>query len=96
MILRGLRRSLIPVLCLMGLASIAGLGQSTSGSITGTVKDGTGAPIADANVSITNATNNLLRQTRSSNSGVFTVTQLPPGKYNISVEKIGFKKLEKT
>ncbi len=79
MISRGLRRSLIPVLCLMGLASIAGLGQSTSGSITGTVKDGTGAPIADANVNITNATNNLLRQTRSNSSGVFTVDPAASG-----------------
>jgi hypothetical protein len=59
MISRGLRRSLIPALCLLGLAAIAGFGQSTSGSITGTVKDSTGSPIADASVNITNATNNL-------------------------------------
>jgi outer membrane receptor protein involved in Fe transport len=96
MISKGLWRSSIAALCLIGLTAVASFGQSTSGSITGTVRDTTGAPIADASVNITNSTNNLIRQIRSNASGIFTATQVPPGKYNISVEKLGFKKLEKT
>jgi outer membrane receptor protein involved in Fe transport len=70
-------------------------GQSTSGSITGMVKDDTGAPIVDANVTITDPATRLTRSVRTNSAGVFTVPQLPPGQYKIVVEKDGFKKLEK-
>ncbi|MBO0721489.1 MAG: carboxypeptidase regulatory-like domain-containing protein, partial [Blastocatellia bacterium] len=78
------------------LTGTDGIGQSTSGSITGTVKDTAGAPIADAAVSITEPSTKFARQVKSNNVGVFVAPQLPPGKYNIAVEKSGFKRLEKT
>src|SRR5262249_11569309 len=53
-------------------------------------------PITDANVLVSNPATNLTRKVMTNSSGVFTVTQLPPGNYNIAVEKSGFKKLEKT
>src|SRR5262249_52326822 len=71
-------------------------GQSTSGSITGTVKDNAGAPVADASVLVTNPATNLTRKVTTNSVGVFTATQLPPGNYTIAVEKGGFKKFEKT
>ncbi len=83
----------------LGLAlwlATAAFGQSTSGSITGTVKDNNGAPIADASVKIINSATNATRQVSANHAGVFTVTQLQPGVYTVSVEKSGFKKLEKT
>jgi outer membrane receptor protein involved in Fe transport len=86
----------IPALLFVALTASAGYGQSTSGSITGTVKDAAGAPIANAGVIITAPATNLSRQIRTNNSGVFIAAQLPPGKYNISVEMSGFKRLEKT
>jgi hypothetical protein len=85
----------IYALILLMLAAPGGFGQSTSGSITGTVKDTAGAPIVDAVVVITEPATRLSRQVRSNNAGVFVAAQLPPGKYNISVEKSGFKRLEK-
>jgi outer membrane receptor protein involved in Fe transport len=78
------------------LMAPAGFGQSTSGSITGTVKDNAGAPIADASVTITNPATNLKRQVSTNSAGIFSTAQLPPGNYNVTVEKSGFKKLEKT
>jgi hypothetical protein len=83
-------------LTLLIFLSVESFAQSTSGSITGTVKDNAGAPIADASVVISNPATNLKRQTATTNTGVFTATQLPPGSYNITVEKNGFKKLEKS
>jgi hypothetical protein len=79
-------------LLLAGLA----FGQSTSGSITGVVKDSAGAPIVDANVTIREPATRLTRSVKTNSDGVFTAVQLPPGKYQIVVEKDGFKKLEKT
>ena len=96
MITRFLSKRLIHALALMLLAATTGLGQSTSGSITGTVKDNNGAPIADANVLVTNPATNLTRKVTTNSVGVFTAPQLPPGNYTIAVEKTGFKKLEKT
>src|SRR5262245_51261464 len=86
----------ISALLLLVLAASYGMGQSTSGSITGTVKDTAGAPIADAVVVITEPSTKLSRQVKSNNVGVFVAPQLPPGKYNVSVEKSGFKRLEKS
>jgi hypothetical protein len=96
MITRFLSKRLIHALALMLLAATIGLGQSTSGSITGTVKDNNGAPIADANVLVTNPATNLTRKVTTNSVGVFTAPQLPPGNYIVAVEKTGFKKLEKT
>ncbi|HKX30560.1 MAG TPA: carboxypeptidase regulatory-like domain-containing protein [Blastocatellia bacterium] len=86
----------ISILMLALIVTVSGSGQSTSGSITGTVKDSAGAPIADAGVTITDPATNLTRSLKSNSAGGFTAAQLPPGKYNIAVEKSGFKRLEKT
>src|SRR5262245_31925133 len=96
MITRFLSKRLVPALALVLLAATTGLGQSTSGSITGTVKDGAGAPIPDATILVTNPSTNLTRKVATNSAGVFTAPQLPPGTYTVAVEKTGFKKLEKT
>jgi carboxypeptidase family protein/TonB-dependent receptor-like protein len=96
MITRFLSKRSITALALVLLAAATGLGQSTSGSITGTVKDGAGAPVSDANVLVTNPATNLTRRVTTNSAGVFTAPQLPPGNYTVAVEKNGFKKLEKT
>jgi carboxypeptidase family protein/TonB-dependent receptor-like protein len=96
MIMRFLSKRLIPALGLVALVTATGVGQSTSGSITGTVKDGAGAPVPEANVLITNPATNLTRKATTNSAGVFTVPQLPPGNYTVAVEKAGFKKFEKT
>ena len=92
--LKPLRQWLLAAL-LLALAA-ASFGQSTSGSITGTVRDNAGAPIAEANVTIVNPATNLSRAVKSNSLGVFSAPQLPPGAYTVTVEKSGFKKLEKT
>lgn len=96
MITRFLSKRSITALALVLLAAATGFGQSTSGSITGTVKDGAGAPVPDATILITNPATNLTRKVTTNSAGVFTATQIPPGNYTVSVEKTGFKKLEKT
>jgi hypothetical protein len=84
------------VLAHLLILSGAALAQSTSGSITGVVKDSAGAPIADASVKISEPSTKLTRAVKTNTEGVFTAVQLPPGKYQVVVEKDGFKKLEKT
>jgi hypothetical protein len=75
------------------LAGVA-FGQS-DGSITGQVKDNNGAAIAGATVRIVNPANSVSRTATTDADGIFVAPQLPPGAYTISVEKQGFKKVEK-
>src|SRR5262247_2807922 len=75
------------------LAGIA-FGQS-DGSITGHVKDSNGAAVAGATVRIVNPTNGVARTATTDADGIFVAPQLPPGAYTISVEKQGFKRVEK-
>src|SRR5262245_29690567 len=76
--------------------AIAGVafGQS-DGSITGQVKDSNGSAIAGAAVRIVNPANGVSRTSTTDADGIFIAPQLPPGAYTISVEKQGFKKVEK-
>ena len=86
--------SLAVVLALIGSVSV--FGQSTSGTITGVIRDNNHAPVADATVTVTNPATNLLCTIKSTNLGTFAVPQLPPGTYTVTVEKNGFKKHERT
>jgi len=70
------------------------LAQVTSGTISGTVKDATGAVVPGASVTISNPANGLVRTVMSSDSGEFVAPSLLPGTYNITVEMKGFKKLD--
>ena len=63
----------------------------TFGQITGQVTDSTGAVIADATINAVNVSNNASRQTVSSAAGDYSIPSLPPGIYNLRVEKTGFK-----
>ena len=67
-------------------------GQSTSGIIIGTVQDNTGAGIPGANVTVTNTGTNVSSQTTTNESGNYTVPQLTPGNYTVTIEHTGFQK----
>src|SRR6266850_1510716 len=69
--------------------------QSTNASITGRVTDPSKALIADAHISAINAATNFRYETSTNNSGEYYLTNLPPGPYQLELEKSGFKKLIK-
>ena len=70
------------------IASVA-FGQ-TSGSISGEVKDESGARIPNAKVSAANASTGERRETISSGVGQYGFPFLPPGSYRIEVSMSGF------
>ncbi|MEZ5353365.1 MAG: carboxypeptidase-like regulatory domain-containing protein [Bryobacteraceae bacterium] len=75
----------LPMFCAGAL-----LAQAPVGEITGTTSDSTGAVIAGAKVNIANPATNQTRSATTNQSGVFNVPALPPGIYNVRVEKEGF------
>lgn len=70
------------------------LAQSDLGTINGTVKDPTGAVIPNAAVIVKNQATGTERRVTSNESGLYTVSNIPAGLYNISVAAQGFKKFE--
>src|SRR5262245_27905955 len=76
--------SLVMLFC-----SLAALAQT--GSVSGTVSDQAGAVITGAEVTVLNTGTGLKRATTTSDSGTFTLTELPAGIYEIDVNKAGFK-----
>ena len=65
--------------------------QIQNGQFAGTVTDPTGAAIANAKISVRNLGTDLSVFATTNSSGNYTVKELPPGTYKISVEAAGFK-----
>jgi hypothetical protein len=73
------------------LAASVLFGQAANGTITGTVTDQTGAVVGSAPVEAKNAQTGVIYPTVSTNTGNYTLTQLPVGVYEIEVKVSGFK-----
>ena len=85
-------RSCSAVLILMAVFGAGRiLAQSERATVTGTVRDSSGAVVPAANIKITNEATNVAILTTSNSSGDFTVPDLPIGKYDVRVEKAGFR-----
>ena len=84
--------SILRFVVFLALASLLAYGQVTTGTILGSITDASGAPIAGANVTITEINKNTNTRTKTDEAGAFHAPFLVPGSYTISVEKEGFKK----
>ena len=63
----------------------------TLGTITGEVRDSTGAVVPGATVTVTNQATNATRTTSSNGVGLFDFPALPPGTYRVKSELEGFR-----
>src|ERR1017187_6581267 len=89
-------RRLITLLALaMGLLAGTAAAQNISGSISGSVADPTGAAVASATLTLTNEATGDNRKEVSDSDGNFIFIAVLPGRYTISAEAKGFKRLEK-
>lgn len=95
MLLQALRRAAFACTAVL-LVSVLLFAQSDNASISGIVKDQTGASVANAKVTIRNEGTGFERIVSSNESGFYTVTNLPPGYYTVIVEMTGFKSSTKT
>jgi Carboxypeptidase regulatory-like domain len=72
------------------LSALSAYGQNVNGSIVGTVSDSTSAAIPAATVTITDENTNVSRTAQTDASGYYSVPDLPPGTYKVTVQKDGF------
>lgn len=81
------------VLLLLALAGLTLSAQEFRGTINGRITDATGAAVPDVKVTITNVATGEQSQAVSTNVGGYTVPFLRPGRYNVSAESAGFKRV---
>src|SRR5947208_15675662 len=78
------------------LCATALTAQIKSATITGSIKDPSGALIAAADVSITNEETGVATTAKTSESGSFTAPYLSAGRYSVTIKKTGFAPYQKT
>ncbi|MEP6717290.1 MAG: TonB-dependent receptor, partial [Terriglobia bacterium] len=83
-------------LSLLLLAAISLVAQNDRGTITGTVSDPGGGVIPNASVVAKNVETGASSQTVTTGTGNFTLSSLPAGPYEVSVEAPGFSKYVQT
>jgi hypothetical protein len=85
-------------LCLALLAVLlpaAAGAQSIEGRISGTVLDGSGAPVPGATVTLVHEGTGLVRMVVTDRAGAYLATPLPVGGYSVSAQLAGFRKVVK-
>jgi len=77
---------------LLSLCAFTAFAQSDRGTITGTVTDATGASVANAMVEAKQLDSGALFPTTTTDTGNYTLAQLPVGPYEVNITASGFKK----
>jgi hypothetical protein len=88
-------RLLVFGVCLILAASEAAFGQQR-GSIVGRVIDPEGLPLPGATVTVTQAATGFTRSTVTAETGAYSVPNLEPGTYSVTIEMPGFADLRQS
>lgn len=80
------------VVIVLGSTGLLRAQAEGAGTITGTVRDDSGAVVPGADVAVSNEQTGLNRTGVSNDQGAFRFAALPVGLYSLSVELVGFKK----
>lgn len=87
-------------MCLAAIVGIVlathGVGQTSRGTISGTVTDATAAVVANATVELTNKATGLVRSTVSNNVGIYRFDAVDLGQYDLKITMTGFKQYVST
>jgi hypothetical protein len=90
---RTIYRSIRTTLCgLFVLCAMITAHAQFRAGVQGTISDANGALVPDAKVTLKDLETGKVQETNSSNEGFYRITGLAPGKYELTVEKAGYKK----
>jgi Carboxypeptidase regulatory-like domain len=89
-----MNRSGIALPAIVVLAFLPVCARAQTASITGTVKDATGAVVPQTRITAQNVGTNAPRTVVTDESGIYRITNLAPGTYDVLIEKSGFNSLE--
>jgi hypothetical protein len=81
------------VCVLVCVLAVGGLfAQNNTGTIQGTVMDPSGAVLGNATIIVKNMDTGVTVNSRSTDAGVFSVPNLAPGRYSVTVESAGMRR----
>jgi Carboxypeptidase regulatory-like domain/TonB dependent receptor-like, beta-barrel len=89
-------QTLLLTLVLVIATSLSLYGQSTYGTVDGTVVDPSGAAVAGAQVTLTNTGTQEKHTQPTGGEGAYQFVNVIPGEYRIDIEKSGFKHFART
>ncbi len=81
--------------CTLSVLVLTGPVWSQSAQMTGRITDPSGAVVPDANVSVVASETGVRRRVSSNQEGYYTVPLLQPGRYEVVVQKDGFKAINR-
>jgi hypothetical protein len=92
------RRAVRSAALLTAALAFAGVAaaQTPSATIVGRIVDASDAVVSDASIHVRNVNTNEVRTAISQADGGYTVSNLPPGTYEVTIEKPGFKPLRES
>jgi hypothetical protein len=83
---------LAALFCLFALTPLALFSQAANtGSVAGTVTDPQGGAVVGATVTVTDTATNIPRNSVTNDNGRYVFVDVPPGKYNVTISKTGFR-----
>src|SRR5579871_442852 len=84
-------KTTLSLLLTLVLCATFTLGQSSTGTVQGSVKDASGALIPDATVTITNSSTGRVVELHTNGDGLFSQPALDPAPYKVEVKHSNFK-----
>src|SRR5215510_3373197 len=73
--------------------SCLGVAQAPTATLVGRVTDASHAPVPGAKIQVRNVNTNEIRTAQTGAEGEYTVSNLPPGLYDVIIGQAGFKLL---
>lgn len=80
----------LPMAVMLCLFSVLAVAQRETGTINGAVTDSTGAIVSNSKITVKSTTTGAVRTATGNQNGLYGVTDLQPGLYEVTVEGTGF------
>ena len=81
-------------LALSALVALPAVAQTPNVRITGVIRDSSGAGREGATVRATNTSTGATRSATTRGDGTYTISELPPGTYNVSAPDLANKLID--
>src|SRR5260370_28419869 len=88
--------SVVSLTCLLLALAGTAVSQAPTATLVGRVVDSSRASVPGAGVKARNVDTNQTRATLATATGDYTISGLPPGPYEVTIEKAGFKTVRET
>ena len=87
---------LVSALIASFLLGVSAWGQTITSTVVGLVNDPSGSAVPEARITVTNVETGIATRGITESSGLYTIPQLQPGTYNLTVTKNGFETYQVT